>query len=152
MLSDTIAHMSRKDSHKDIAAGLVISALDSPEVIEKLSQSLATSILLLLDEKLKPFLNEIEKIRDEIGKINSKLNAVHTEHVNLKTNVSSLEEKLARANVQINALEQTAPGNNLVISGIPETFAERAGPAIQGAQPSRDDTLKFVISAAQETC
>lgn len=143
--------MSRKDSHKDIAAG-IISALDSPEVIEKLSQSLATSILLLLDEKLKPFLDKIDKISDEIGKINSKLNAVHTEHVNLKTTVTSLEEKLAKANVQINALEQTARGNNLVISGIPETFAERADPATQGAQPSRDDTLKSIISVAQETC
>lgn len=40
-------------SYKDVAAG-IISALDNPEVIENLSDSFVTSILLLLDEKLKP--------------------------------------------------------------------------------------------------
>jgi hypothetical protein len=60
--------------------------------------------------------------------------------------------------VKVNQLEQHARRNNIVISGVVESYAERTDVAVPGEasatppQPSRDDTIRTVCQVIHEAC
>jgi hypothetical protein len=86
----------------------------------------------------------------------SKINKIDQETAKLKSLNDGLQSAVESLSVRINLLEQAARKNNILISGVAETYAERAAVATDGEMPfagdSRDDTVAKVCAVLKEAC
>ena len=140
-------------SAEDMTAA-VITALDNDDVIAKLASALSVTINLIFAEKLNPIMLKLDTLISDNKALQTKVLSLEHENTALKdlfNNRKDVEEEL---HAKINFLEQHSRRNNLVITGVKETYAERASPATTAdeAQPenSREDTIASVCAHTLE--
>ncbi len=139
-----------------------LAVLDNDDVITKLAMLLSASINLTLDEKMVPILSKLDEIVKDNKTLQKRISNVEQENEKLKQQNDGLQLSLVSLTTKVNLLEQTGRRNNIVITGIPETYAERTEEAIFGddgeidasstPHPSREDTIKAVCSVLHEAC
>ncbi len=153
----TRSSTSKDVSVKDMTTTF-LSVLDNDEVIAKLGSILAASINLILDEKITPMVKKLENVITENKALHTRISNVELENGKLKQLSDGLQTSLDTMATRVNQLEQTARGNNIIITGIAESFAERAdeNAAVQdGATPqqaSREDTINSVCKVIHDAC
>ena len=133
--------------------------LDNPSVISKLAEALSVSIQLILDEKLKPINNKLDKIVTDNKVLNVRIAETVKKYDELKEENVNLTKDLKSMMIKLNAVEQYSRRNNIVINGIPESFAEKASPVEETAasaeptiETSRTDTVNMVCTVINEAC
>jgi hypothetical protein len=139
---------------KDLTTSF-FSILDNQDVIAKLSQALAVSFQLILDEKIKPVVAKLDEIIKENKTLTKKISDMEKENVKLKKMNDEVSDSVWNLKQKVNSLEQESRKNSLIISGIPESFAERVSDAsTDDSVPitSREDTVATVCKMFHETC
>jgi hypothetical protein len=134
-----------------------LSVLDSEDVITKLAKILSTSINLIFDEKITLVVSKLDGLISDVKSMQKRIVDVEQANEKLKQVNDGLHATIDNLTLRVNQLEQNGRKNNIVITGIPETYAERATPAGDGeddSQPqvTREDTVKTVCSAIKDAC
>lgn len=142
---------SRKESASSVPemTTAFLSVLDNEEVISKLAMALSASINLIFEEKLMPLVKKIDALTSDFKSVKTQLSSVAGENEKLSRTTADLE-------LRVNLLEQALRKCNIVISGVPETYAERVVDAADdnsgSATITRDDTIKSVCDVLKVTC
>ncbi len=144
---------------KEVAANLAasfLSVLDNDEVIAKLARILSISFQLILDEKLDPLNKKLDKFAHDNKILVDRVSSAERENDKLKQLNAGLKNEVTDLQAKVNMIEQDSRRNSLIITGVPETFAERVtgGEIADGGQPhfSRNDTLQAVCTVVHEAC
>ena len=148
--------VSKEMPVKDLSAAF-ISKLDNDEVIATLASILSTSINLILDENLTSLVTKLDIISTDIQAVNARIQAIEHENTKLKQLHDGLRATVDGLAAKVNLLEQASRKCSLIISGVPETYAEWAvdAPSDDGADPpviTREDTIKTVIDVHKVAC
>ena len=147
---------STTDSYVEDITAAFLSALDNDEVTTKIATALSASISLILTEKISPLNAKLDTVIAENKSLLSKVNQIDQENAKLKQLNDGLHNTVDNLSVRVNLLEQTTRKNNVVITGVAETYAERATPAVDGelsvVDETRDDTVAKVCTVLKEAC
>jgi hypothetical protein len=148
--------LSTTDSSVEDITAAFLSVLDNDDVITKIATVLSTSINLILTEKINPLITKLDTVIAEHKNLLSKVNKIDQENAKLKQLNDGLQTTVESLSVKVSLLEQSARKNNIVITGVAETYAERTTAAADGEIPvvddTRDDTVAKVCAVLKETC
>jgi hypothetical protein len=144
------------DSSVEDITATFLSVLDNDEVITKIATALSVSVNLILTEKINPLIAKLDTVITENKNLLSKVNKIDQENAKLKQLNDGLQSTVDNLSVRVNLLEQTARKNNIVITGVTETYAERTTAATDGDIPAagdtRDETVAKVCTVLKEAC
>ena len=145
--------MPRKEEKELITTFLAV--LDNEDVITKLATVLSASINLVLDEKINTVLQRLGKLIKDNKIMSDRISKIEVENDKLKQINAKLQDTVDTINCKVNILEQYTRKNNIVITGVKESYAERAVAAEEDdGSPviAKEDTIKTVCSVIKEAC
>ena len=117
-----------------------VSLLNNDLVQEAFSKILKPIIELTITELIKPLEKEIGTLTASLKILQAELNAKEAVITTLESTNTSLREDLAKAEVNIDSLEQYTRRDNLVITGIPQTFLAATSASLPDARRGIEDT------------
>lgn len=150
----SVATKEMSSSAKDLTS-IFLSVLENQDVIAKLAEALSTSFHLILDEKLVSINGKLDKIISDNKDLTYRVSVLENENKSLKSVNQSLDKEINSVKTKLNYLEQATRRNNVIITGIPETFAEKVTETEgEDAPPAniREDTVAAVCEVVKESC
>ena len=160
----TVAMPMSNPSVTDLSAAFV-AVLDNDEVVTKLARALSVTIELTLLEKLAPIAEKLDNIIKDHKSLSGSIAKVEHENAKLRLENDGLNTSVDALRMKLNQVEQSTRKNNVIINGIPESFAERAAPGVTGDSEesgdsgdppavaiSREDTIKYTCTVINEAC
>ena len=100
----------------------LIAALSNERVVEAFSKMLQPMLACLTDDFSKRF----DELKSEINKLTAELHSRETQIAELKIDNTRLNSRIQQHETRIDALEAYTRVDNLVICGLPETYANIA--------------------------
>jgi cell division protein FtsL len=143
-------------SAEELTAAFML-VLDNDNVITKLTTSLSVSINLIFSEKINPLIVKLDNAIAENKSLQNKVNKVEQDNDKLKQDSKIQQAAIDQLTLKINSLEQLARKTNIVISGVSESYAERASfaadpDALPQPDTSRVDTIALTCAVLKDAC
>ena len=117
-----------------------VSLLNNDLVHEAFSMIFKPIIELNITELIKLLEKEIGTLTASLKILQAELNAKEAVITTLESTNTSLLEDLSKAEVNIDSLEQYTRRDNLVITGIPQTFLTATSASLPDARRGIEDT------------
>ena len=115
-------------SIKDMSLSF-LSVLDIDVVIIKLASIRSASISLTFDEKMISVMNKLDSIANDNEIMQKRLIVIENKNAKLKQKNSTLQISVYFLSLKVNQMEQLSRKDNIVITGVIETFVERTSDA-----------------------